>query len=309
MTVSAVAELKTRLVTENSAEISISVVGKEDVLASRIAKARTASSKEPRQRPSMPARQADRLRRQLARMADVVGAKGTRESGIEIAQATNLQKIDTLLRRTRLNELTHERLDDGLAAVAVRFRRGVPLSDRLLPRRESKVANLTDAAPSIAMSLADQSSNENSLLMEELYLGFQAGLTPLLWAPLSRETLRALLFHEAAVWTWFNPRHLVLKLRARGFEVETGPKGVPISVVAVTRPGSPAVQALDSFLPLIQQHLFTESGFVETVERALEAAESARLPRNARVKMYLSQHYGSPPTARIVEADLRPTTD
>src|SRR4029077_13362979 len=118
--------------------------------------------------------------------------------------------------------------DDGLIIVGMRgSRRGTKLSTRLLPRSTGDVTRMTKPTVSVAMELVDKSTNDNRLLIDHIKMNYVPGTTPLLWAPIRASILKQLFFEEGIVWTWFNPVHLVRKLREHGFEVETNAKGIP----------------------------------------------------------------------------------
>ena len=206
----------------------------------------------------------------------------------------NLHQLEDVI-KTAGQRLTHRKVDDGLAIVAARLGGSPTLASRLLPRGNPQFARMIQPAKDIAMAIVDTTSNQNSLIMQEITTGFHPGFTPLFWSPLSPDVLKPLFFLEIAVWTWFNPLHLVRKLRARGYEVETGPMGVPECVTAVQREGHPMMRGLSTFMPLLHQTLITEKAFVDQVEQAFRTVAQDRPPDGARVLFRLDQQYGPTP--------------
>jgi hypothetical protein len=166
-----------------------------------------------------------------------------------------------------------------------------------MPRGEADISKMIEPSPKIALEIVDRSTNQNSLVIDHVRLSFLPGMTPLFWSPIAAERLQPLLFYEAMVFTFFNPLHLVKKLRARGFDVETGPTGFPTRVVGSIRGRKHAAQQIESFAPFLQQHLFTEDTVVSMIEHLFDSMERANLPPDVRAVLNLNQFYGRPPEA------------
>src|ERR1700682_1357440 len=295
LSISGVAELKTRRLDDKTAQTTVHLIGDKRVLPSRLSHLPSPGTGVPR--PRMSAQREDQLKRQIRRIAQLVD-QSEPERRASIRNTTNINRLNKFIRQAGSRQLSYDKLDAGLAIVGIRLRRRQSLSTRLLPTRTANVDKVTEPTRAIAMELADPASNSNSLIMYGLGLGYQAGMTPLFWSPIATDVFHALLFQEAAVWSWFNPVHLVRKLRERGFEVETGEMGIPTRVSAARRQGKAIADNLHTYIPLIHQHLFSESGFVDAVEGMFAAVENADLPEHAKVVMKLSQFYGSPPPSR-----------
>src|ERR687886_131826 len=56
------------------------------------------------------------------------------------------------------------------------------------------------------------------------------GMVPLFWWPLDLDVIKGVLFHDALLFSVYNPVHLVAKLRDAGFEVESlkGQRGLRV---------------------------------------------------------------------------------
>ena len=293
MTISGVGELKTQPINDQEATITIVLIGENDILQERMKALKEQAPRTTAPRPPMPQRQKDRLQRQIRRMTGLVGITPATKSAPSNVFA-NLHQLEDVI-KTAGPQLTHRKIDDGLAIVAARLDGAPTLASRLLPRSSPKCARMIRPAKDIAMALVDTTSNQNSLIMQEITTGFHPGFTPLFWSPLSAGVLKPLFFMEVAAWTWFNPLHLVRKLRARGYEVETGPMGVPERVTAVQQEGQPVMYGLSTFMPLLHQTLITEKAFIDQVEQAFRTVAQDRPPDGARVLLHLDQHYGAPP--------------
>lgn len=292
MTISGVGELKTQVVNDHEATTTIVLIGERDNLQERTKVLRERVPRTTTPRPPMPQAQKDRLQRQIRRIIGLVGiAPATKRAPSNVF--ANLHQLEDVI-KTAGQRLTHRKVDDGLAIVAARPEGGPTLASRLLPHANPKFARMIRPAKDIAMAIVDTTSNQNSLIMQEITTGFQPGFTPLFWSPLSPDVLKPLFFLEIAVWSWFNPLHLVRKLRARGYEVETGPMGVPERVTAVQREGQPVMYGLSTFMPLLHQTLITEKAFVDQVEQAFQTVAQDRPPDGARVLFHLDQQYGPP---------------
>lgn len=96
---------------------------------------------------------------------------------------------------------------------------------------------------------------------------------------------------------WFNPVHLVRKLREHGSQVETNAKGIPS--VLRKKPGhrTAFAQGGDQYIVLLLQCLFTEDAFV-AFEQMFEVVQNANISPNVGVYMPLTQFFGDPPPDR-----------
>lgn len=301
MMLSAIGELKAKMVDDKTIETTLTLVSDVD-FPNRMPSLRPARfSKE--KRVPMPPSLEERFQRQLKRMNDLLDVKDV-TGNIQARGLENIAALSLLLAELSMSTLKHKRIDDGLIISGVRgSRRGTKLSSRLLPLRHRDHSSLLDPVTGMAMEIVDKSTNQNTLITSRIHTRYVPGTTPIFWAPIPPSRLKQLLFFESMVWTWFNPLHLVRKLRARGFEVETSRLGVPTRLTKRIGSRTATIQNVDQFIVLITQRFFTEDAFVSLFDQMLATMKDAKIPPNVGVYMPLTQFYGEPPP--VPEARVR----
>jgi hypothetical protein len=302
MTVSAIGELKAKRIDDTMAETSLYLIGDKKQLPRRMGflKKTPIAPNEP---STMQANRQAQLRRQIDAISLALDTEEPQKT-LSLAESTNIHKLEVVVRNARAQQLSHVRICDGVVAVGLRlWRQNTKLSSRLLPRGKPNLS-VTDRAPQIAMEIIDTKSQGNSLILDRLHVGYIPGMTPIMWSPVKASILKQVVFREVVVWTLFNPLHLVKKLRAAGYDVTTSADGVPSEITIKVGRRRAVAQQIESFMVYLRQQLVTEDAVVAMIDSLFEKIRSARLPKNAKVKLSLLHFYGEPPPP-LPRADQR----
>jgi len=301
-TVSALGELKSKegrtAGKVKQVEITLSLIGDAVQLPRRMPFLPKRSTSRARSRPltTLPAGREAQLRRQISRMAAALDTDEP-DRRIDVRQLTNVLKLQELASRVNTREMSHIKVDDGLAIVGFRLAASrSKLSSRLLPRRfTGDTTRLTASTPEIAMELVDKSRRDNTMVISRVTASFMPGMSPLFWSPLHSDVVEALTFERLYCATWFNPVHLVSKLRQAGMSVTTDAHGIP---TAVAKPASThgmlTARITESTILFITQHLVTEAAFVQMLQRMFDEAEKYA-PQNVEICMPIFHYYDEPP--------------
>ncbi|HEV7484486.1 MAG TPA: hypothetical protein VGQ65_02305 [Thermoanaerobaculia bacterium] len=139
--------------------------------------------------------------------------------------------------------------------------------------------------------------------MYDFRAGFAPGVVPLFWTAMPIATLRAILLREVMVFVFLNPLHLVRKLRAAGFEVETDRRGLPIRAFKDTDRGPIQVSQLVTMINFCIDRLVPEDEIVRMVQDGVDFAVSREIKAGQNINMKLQQQLwrsinGDPKTER-----------
>jgi hypothetical protein len=294
LTVSALGEIKTKKTSDSELRISLFLLGDSHQIRRRrlsLGKRRTKrlSAEE------MPPGRTAQLRRQMNRMGAALDTEAP-DRRLKVTQQSNIHVLDDVAVRLNRQQFILEKLDDGLMLLGVRTASPASrLSSRLLPRTKYDISAILDASEHAAHQIIDKSRRDNSLILDQLSVGFVPGMTPLFWSSVSSSVLRRVAFREIAFQTSFNPVHLVQKLQRAGLEVITGRLGLPATVKKRLGRGTASASAIDTMFSLVTQHLVTEEAFVQFAVQLVQAAERSGAQPNVEVRMSLAQFYGEPP--------------
>ena len=159
-TVSAIGELKTRRIDQNTAETAVHIIGDAKQLPTRMPFLRQSSTSVDASGTSLHPAQRDRLRRQVETMSKALAADEPRRR-FDHAQESNILKLDLLVQRATRRKLTYVKVGDGIVAVALRLRPS-KLSSRLLPRHVADPSKAIAETPQIVSQITDFGSRDNS---------------------------------------------------------------------------------------------------------------------------------------------------
>ncbi len=154
------------------------------------------------------------------------------------------------------------------------------LSGKLMGRRTFAWNGTKDGLREAVRSIIDQESVENEVWQGwyndptlEYRLG--PGMVPMFWWPIDLQVIRDIFFDDVALFSVYNPVHLMHKLRKAGFDAAPlkGQRGLKVEKVVGDK--ALAVDDFSYFTALIAGELFDEKSVVECLRSTSEMAEKA----------------------------------
>ena len=136
----------------------------------------------------------------------------------------------------------------------------------------------------LIVDACDAKSSENSLGFGELTTAFGWGGLPLFWWPVDINFLEKLYFRELLVFSFYNPVHLVAKLRRAGFEVSDTHAQYP-TVKKRLDDAIVEVENFKFFIISIQRYLMQEERIDEALARIAKEAEVRGTPGRIAIDM------------------------
>jgi hypothetical protein len=294
LTVRAIGELKTTRVSKDQLLISATLVTSKPFRIKGESKAERPTTIE-----NFPAVMEERFRKQIRVMGDSVTQKEP-DSSMRSWAKFHYSALKNLAVALEKKSVAYQQAGSGLMLIGLRTRRsGSTLASDLLgkptfdlDRRLRKVEDhlvkifVTEKVPG--------KPNDNALLSDELNLETLRGTIPVFWWPVPITFLEKLFFHRVVIISVYNPAHLLARIRALGFEVETlekAGKSVPVYRITKIFGKSQFEMRLNDFLRTMQRALVAEEGIIRTVLSILKEAEAGRIPRNVHVDLDMQYVY------------------
>ena len=296
LSLSAVGELKTTQIAEDQLSINVTTVGwpKEPIIVGVNEDKGNADDE------SVPSPLPQNMRARLDRqIASIVKSFDTSEPKRRMDLETNQHKhqLEALVSDLKVSSFTYKKIGDGLLMTGLRTRKRT-LSNKLMARGtfawNGKKCGLKEAIQDIV----DQESTENEFWhglynnpTSEYRLG--PGMVPMFWWPIDLRAVRDIVFYDVALFSIYNPIHLMHKLRRAGFDVESlrGQRGLRVKKVVGHK--TLAVEDFDYFTTLITGAFFDEESVIECLRSTSEMAEREAVAPYTRIEMQIEEHFGS----------------
>jgi len=172
-----------------------------------------------------------RLKRQLESIRGVLAVKVEQESSKGNAQKVHsgfyTLALEEVINSTTFAKAGWVKADQGLLLMGMRFK-GDCLANRLLAtsRSSKRFENYLSGLEEKVIGIMDESQvnkpdNANSVHFGELGRNLLPGTLPLPLWPIEYDCVEELLFFRVRVTSFYNPAHLIKRLRAFGIEVDT----------------------------------------------------------------------------------------
>lgn len=291
LTITAIAELKTRRVSERELNIEAHFVGGPEFPA-RMPFPTDEVGRPDMQVSPLPEKQRAQLQRQLARMEQVVTLKRP-STVLGIEQRDQAGKVGEVIDSLKAGHAGHVRLGEGIVVAALRVGRSeAPLSGSLLYRGD--MSKRIRSLSRLAHYVMDRTTAENSLFVYQFRAGFAPGVVPLFWSEMSSTALRAILLREVFLVVMFNPLYLVRKLRAVGFEVVTSKEGAPVTIAKQTEGSRIAIERLDGIVNFCIDRLVGEDEIVRVITESMSVALTRSAETGQHIAIKLQQQLWRP---------------
>ncbi len=120
-------------------------------------------------------------------------------------------------------------------------------------------------------------------------------MVPMFWWPIHLRVTRDIFFYDVALFSVYNPVHLMRKLRKAGFDAAPlkGQRGLKVEKVVGDK--ALAVEDFGYFTTLITGEFFDEESVVERLRSTLEMLERADVGPYTRIEMQIEEHLRSKP--------------
>jgi hypothetical protein len=296
----AVGELKTTQVAEDQLNIVVSTVGQTKESASLLLDANVdKGNADDGPVPSpLPQNMRERLDRQIASIGESFDLPNPKD-GLDVESDAHLDMLQALYKGLKTSSFTFHKIGDGLLLMGIKTAKR-SLAGKLMGRRWENWNGKMHGLEEEVQRLLDKESAENEIwswYFNDPTSEYQLtpGAVPLFWWPLDVDVIKAIVFHEALVLSFYNPVHLVTKLRDAGFKVKLlgGRRG--IKVEKAIGDNILAVENFDYFTNLVTGKFFDEQAVVESLISLSEKAESKGVPPYTKIEMQIHQHFRSKP--------------
>jgi len=294
MSLTAVGELKTKQVAVKELSITIEIIGpkKETMLLFEDARANPAPERTDDGPTSLPLPQ--NIRAKLNRQMTSIGESFKLPDpniGMDLESEYHIGKLETFCKELKPSSFTFKKIGDGLLMAGIRIRKRT-LSSKIMGPYRVNLSERIHGVEEETQRILDKESTENELWISSFNdatseYRLTPGMVPLFWWPLDLGVIRGLLFHDAFLFSVYNPAHLIAKLRGAGFEVEflKGQRGLKVEKTLGDK--TIAVENFTYFIHLVTEQFFDEKAVVESLVRFSERAESEAVPPFTRVEMQI----------------------
>jgi len=222
------------------------------------------------------------------------------ERRIDLEANHHKHELETLVSDLNPSSFTYKKIGDGLLMTGLRTRKRT-LSSKLMAQHTFAWNGTKDGFEEAVQCIVDRESAENEIWYglynnptSEYRLG--PGMVPMFCWPIDLQAIRDIFFYDVALFSVYNPVHLMHKLREAGFNVKSlrGQRGLKVEKVVGDR--AFAVEDLGYFTTLITGEFFDEESVVECLRSTSEMAVRAAVGPYTRIEMQIEEYFGSKPT-------------
>jgi hypothetical protein len=243
------------------------------------------------QKIPLKAQQLDRFKRQIAALHEAFRRPNTRQFRAygDLNVIWNTEKLSELAKISNTTRFRCVKADRELLLAGLKLRESTLLRT-LLNGSGTKLAPKLEGTQENAKEIIAPTLPDNRLIIGRILYGgderyeLVAGMRPILWWPLSRQIVEALIFRRLIVLTLFNPAFLIDDLRKRGFVVDAQ-KGTSLAVAKPFRNASLKLSGFNYFLRLVQQYLLSEAAVIGMVNNSVSTLEARRFPMPAHIDL------------------------
>lgn len=202
----------------------------------------------------------------------------------------HINELNLLYANLKTSKFVYQAASPSLLLLAYKYRKQSFSSKLLGKSRIDFPAKLKKIESGIS-SIIDPSLTDSLLYYGMFYYTKKGtvlnlpGTVPLFWWPLDKEFVREIVFQEVFVFTFFNPRHFLIKLEANGFTVEHD-EGKNIFKVSKDINGIMHVMdPFNDYFRLIMNKLLSEDAVIDILNEVYRTVGEHDLPPDAPYKI------------------------
>lgn len=289
----AIGELKTKMVKGDEAEVVPFITGPESRLpivnGLELTPSEVFKNKlEPKLR--------ERLKKQVASIQSLFESSSSTNSTRMDLGSYNCE-LEALLENVRVGKITHKRAGGGLIIVAYSDTRK-KLSSRCMKEDELdedlwikrshglnkeiwKLLKETKATKPLVTEVFNPIPHEHMSL----------GATPLFWWPIRETLVEKVLFLNVRLYTLFSPNHLFQKLRSCGYTIEYNKEQRDYAVSKEIKGKKVCFFGLRYFIDMTARQLYTENTVVKMLDALSNKFEQEDTPTNTRIDLNVMQKF------------------
>lgn len=290
--VAAIGELKSHRLGETQIVVTVNLVGHK--LTNALIPSGPRQTGHSEVIPKLDSQRLEQLKRQINTIKNSFkpSVTNTLKSHPSVNVDWNIEKLTKLYKLSNIRRFRYVKADRGLLLVGIRLKRAtlwstLAISDKTCGKE--KMSGLEKGAAEIV----DKTLSDNSLTTGFLpysscgRYALMLGMRPLLWWPLERKIIRALIFRRFIVMTLYNPAFLVKDLRELGFEVICE-RGTNLTIKKLYRGSLLEFKGFDYFYSMIQTYLFPEEKVCSLIEKTVASLNKAEFPFPAVIHLDLN---------------------
>jgi hypothetical protein len=264
----AVVELKTARVSDKRWEGLISVIGPVEE-AEHVFGDLVDPETERRLQPSpLPQDMVTRLNKQIAAIGKSFDLTDSDRKQL-VDMNHNSHELEALWKIINASSAVYRRADDGLLLAGLKSRKR-KLSTKLLNDSTFDLPTVFEGLMEEIKRLTLEGSQHNQIILghlqaptSEYYL--ERNAVPLFWWPVDLDLIKAILFYDAQIFTFYNPAYLAEKLIHNGFEVESNDGQSGLKVSKRIGEGVLRLEGFDHLLGMVSRQLWSEDSVVQSV--------------------------------------------
>ncbi len=291
----AIAELKTVRLSDKDMKSLVSVIGpveEAEHLFGDLVDPEAESSPEP---STLPQDMSARLNKQTAAIGKSFGLSDP-DRKLLVDMNHNSRELEGLWKNMRASSAAYRRADDGLLLAGLKSRKS-RLSSKLLNESNYGLPTVFQGLVEEVERMTLEGSEHNQIIMGQLqgptseyYL--ERNAVPMFWWPVDLDVIEALLFHDAQVFTFYNPAFIAEKLRSNGFEVESSNVQRGLKVSKKIGEGVLSLEGFDQFLGMVSRQLWTEDSVVQTMVSITDQIQQSGIPSPGQIVLDVIQDFG-----------------
>jgi hypothetical protein len=290
----AVAELKTVRVSDKKWESVVSVIGPAEE-AEHLFGDLVDPEAESRLHPSpLPQNMVTRLNKQITAIGTSFNfSDPDRELLVDIDHY--FHELEDLWKVMNASSAAHRRADDGLLLAGLKSSKR-KLSTKLLNEPTYDLPTVFGGLVEEVKDLTLEGSKHNQIIMgrlqtptSEYYL--ERNAVPVFWWPIDLDLIKAILFCDAQILTFYNPAYLAEKLIRNGFDVESndGQRGWKVS--KRIGQGVLRLEGFDHLLGMVSRQLWSEDSVVQTLVTIIDQIEKSGISLPSKINVNIIQDF------------------
>ena len=220
----------------------------------------------------------------------------------------HIKELNILYKNLKTGKFVYQAASPSLLLLAYKYRKqSFPL--KLIGRSRIDFPAKLKKIESGISSIIDHSRNDNLLYYETFFYTKTGavrnlpGTVPLFWWPLNKEFVREIIFQEVFVFTFFNPRHFLIKLEANGFTIEHDEGKNSFKVSKDINGIMHVMQPFNHYFGLIMNNLLSEDAVIYMLNDVYGTVGEHDFPRDEpyEIPINFEQSFGSPKDIGILK--------
>ncbi len=293
----AIGEIKTKKIDQQTIQISLFLIGpkipERFTISTHIKKGESFEI-------DLPDKMKSRLKRQIKNIAQsfesLPNTKLTTKN--ELFDKTYIPELNILARNLKTSTFTYRKAGNGLLLVAYKNNHN-SLSSKVMGSSTFNGNKKLDKLVNEAFQIIDKTSTENSIGINSLHYSkdseckIMPGMVPTFWWPIGVDFLKKIYFHDALIFTLFNPLYILRRLKSFGFTIDWDENRRKYKLTQKSNEAGLQLENFDFFLKLVSECLFSEEMIFELIERIVGEFKSNQLPLNTRIQLQIFQLFWS----------------